>query len=191
MQQLNAQMTDIQPHAPAHYTAQQIAQEVGKGESTIRTRWFDWLIKVAPAPLLRTDDGYTELARTLFAEFAQVKNCDRAQWVTDAKQRYSQEWASAGVIDGELMPDEVGGTLALMQSVNLATQSGINGDLADLEAFISQVNEAEANFSEQELEAYKMAGVQRGIARFKVETQAEIQTLNTLRQQRMGGPKDA
>jgi hypothetical protein len=194
MKQHLAQLSNVQPHATAHtvarYSSRQLAEELDKAESTLRTRWFDWIAKVAPTPLLRDAQGYTELARTLFHEFANVDQADRAAWVAEAKQRYSQEWASAGVIDGELMPDEVGGTLALLQSTNLTSQAGINADLADLEAFIDQVNEAEANFTQQELEAFKLAGVKRGIVRYKVETQAEIQTVNALRQQRMGAQNE-
>ncbi|MEL7063985.1 MAG: hypothetical protein AAFP00_09625, partial [Bacteroidota bacterium] len=90
-------VADIQSHTSAHYSAQTIAQTHNVSESTVRTRWFDWLIKVAPAELLKEEQGYTELARTLFDEFADVKLCDRKSWVTDAKTRYSQEWGNAGV----------------------------------------------------------------------------------------------
>ena len=66
-------VADIQSHTSAHYSAQAIAQTHNVSESTVRTRWFEWLVKVAPAELLKDDRGYTELARTLFNEFAEVK----------------------------------------------------------------------------------------------------------------------
>lgn len=171
----------------APYSGVRLAEELKVTESTIRRRWLKWLLKVAPESLLKTEGGYTELTRTLFHEFAKVEQRDRKNWVVDAKARYSEEWASAGVIDGELLPDEVGGILALMQTSNLTSQGDIDAQLADLSTFIDQANAAEANLTDQELQAYKQAGVQRGIARFKLETQAELQTLNHLRQQRMQG----
>lgn len=103
----------------APYSTVCLAQELKVSESTLRKRWFEWLLKVAPEPLLKMEGGYTELARTLFHEFSKVKQRDRKAWVTDAKARYSAEWSSAGVIDAELMPDEVGGTLALLNESNL------------------------------------------------------------------------
>lgn len=177
-------------HTSVRYSAQQIANELEKSESTVRTRWFPWLLKVAPCPLLRDDAGYTELARTLFSEFAKVEQRDRPEWVLEAKQRYSQEWACAGVIEGELMPEEVGGTLALMQSSNLAVQAEIDLQLSELKDFISQLNSAEASLSQQELAAFRQAGIQRGLAQFQIETQAQQQVVNMLRQQRLGGQSD-
>src|SRR6476646_10438008 len=103
----------------ARYTAQQIADEHGVKEVTIRTRWFNWLLEVAPEPLLRDKSGFTELGRSLFSDFAQrvkTEGMKSKDWVIDAKSRYSQEWASAGVIDGELLPHEVGGALATLQN---------------------------------------------------------------------------
>ncbi|NEP19299.1 MAG: hypothetical protein F6J97_20790 [Leptolyngbya sp. SIO4C1] len=189
--------TDIAGQQPdssgqgAPYSAVQLAEELNIGDSTIRKRWFQWLLKVAPEPLLKTADGYTELARTLFHEFAKVDQRDRKNWVTDAKARYSAEWDSAGIIEGELMPPEVGGALAILQTANLTTQAAIDQELADLDGFIDQLNEAEANFSAQELATFKLAGVKRGAMRFKIEAQAEAQTYNHLRQQRMQGGTDA
>ncbi|NEP62801.1 MAG: hypothetical protein F6K31_38780, partial [Symploca sp. SIO2G7] len=106
-------LADMQAHAAARYTAQEIAHSHNVAESTVRTRWFEWINQVAPTELLKDGGGYTELARTLFNEFAEVQLCDRKSWVTDAKARYSHEWASAGVIEGELVPEEVGSVLAL------------------------------------------------------------------------------
>src|SRR6476646_6733456 len=103
----------------ARYTAQQIADEHGVKEVTIRTRWFNWWLEGAPEPLLRDKSGFTELARSLFSDFAQrvkTEGMKSKDWAIDAKARYSQEWASAGVIDGELLPPEVGGALATLQN---------------------------------------------------------------------------
>jgi len=77
-------------HIPAHdahidapvifYASADLAQELGVGESTVRTRWFEWIAQVAPKSTLKESRGYTELARTLFHEFAGVEKRDRAQW---------------------------------------------------------------------------------------------------------------
>ena len=129
-------VADIEPHVSARYTAQQIAQTHNVGESTVRTRWFDWLVKVTPAELLKDNAGYTELARTLFEEFAEIKHSDRNQWVVDTKARYAAEWSNAGVIEGELMPDSVSSALALHQTQNGMMQQSIAAELADLESFV-------------------------------------------------------
>ena len=180
-------VADIQAHTSAHYSAQTIAQTHNVSESTVRTRWFDWLVKVAPAELLKEEQGYTELARTLFNEFADVKLCDRKSWVTDAKARYAHEWSSAGVIEGELVPEEVGSVLALRQTQTTQMELAVAEQLANLEAMIDQANTAEVNLSEAELKAATTRGQQRAIALHQAELQAELQTTNLLRQRRLGG----
>lgn len=169
----------------APYTSVQLAEMFNISEATIRNRWFNWINKVAPEPLLKEGKGYTELAQSLFAEFAKVPKNDRELWVEAARSHYAEEWASAGVIDGELMPESVGGTLALLETHNAGLQAAIDAELANLETFIGQVNAAEADFSEAELRAFQTTGVRRGVQRFKLETQAELETLNELRQRRM------
>ena len=179
-------VADIKSHASARYTAQQIAQTHNVGESTVRTRWFDWLLKVAPAELLKDRAGYTELARTLFEEFAEVKHCDRDTWVTNAKSRYSHEWSNAGVIEGELMPDSVSSALALRQTQNGMMQQSIAQELADLESLVDQLAVTEADFSDAELASFQSAGQRRGMMRYKPELQAEMDTYGQLKQRRMG-----
>lgn len=187
------QQTNAIPHITAHnsvrYTAQQIAQEFAIADSTVRTRWLPWLIQVAPIVLLRDDGGYTELAHTLFSEFAKLHSTKAARqaWVSDAKHRYAPEWSSAGVIEGELVPDEVGGTLALLSSQNLTLQAALDADRSEIQDFINQLNTAEADFTDQELEAFKKEGIKRGLLRFKLEAQYEVETVNALRQQRLQG----
>ncbi|MEM9485296.1 MAG: hypothetical protein AAGA83_16615 [Cyanobacteria bacterium P01_F01_bin.116] len=183
-------VADMQTHTSAHYSAQTIAQTHNVSESTVRTRWFDWLVKVAPAELLKEDQGYTELARTLFDEFAEVQLCDRKSWVTDAKTRYSQEWGNAGVIEGELVPDEVSSVLALRQTQADSLELSVAEQLAALESMIDQVNAAEVDLSETELRAAKARGQKRAIVLHQAELTAELQTTNLLRQRRSGGNVD-
>ena len=180
-------LADMQAHATARYTAQEIAHSHNVAESTVRTRWFEWISQVAPTELLKDGGGYTELARSLFNEFADVKLCDRKSWVTDAKARYSHEWASAGVIEGELVPEEVGTVLALRQTQTTALELSVAEQLSNLESMIDQVNMAEVNLSETELRAATARGQKRAIVLHQAELQAELQTTNMLRERRMGG----
>lgn len=84
----------------ASYSIQEIAErypDIGMKEVTIRTRWFEWLRRVAPEPLLKDDHRYTALAAELFDDFAQrVKRerMDSKAWVEDAKRRYAPEMDS-------------------------------------------------------------------------------------------------
>lgn len=196
---------DVQPHSPPHshrtpertgphtYSIQDIASrypDIGMKEVTIRTRWFEWLRRVAPEPLLKDGGRYTALAVELLDDFAQrVKRdgMDSKAWVEDTKRRYSHEWCSAGVIDGELMPEEVGNALALIQTQGSALETTYQQEMADIQAFVEQLNTAEDDFSEAELQMFKTKGAMRGVKRFKVETQAELSAYNALRQQRMQG----
>ena len=178
----------VAEHAP--YTSVHLGEQLGVSEATIRNRWFPWIAKVAPEPLLKDGKGYTELARSLFTELAQVpsKKAERERWVNEAKSRYAQEWASVGVIEGELMPDAVGGALALLEANNTDMNALLQAEMGNLEAFLYQVGAAEEDFSEAELRSFQLSGARRGLKRFQIETQAELDTVNALRQQRLGPP---
>lgn len=177
-----------QPAQQAPYTAQQIADrypDLAPKEVTVRTRWFEWLTKVAPEPLLKTKHGFTDLAAELFDDF--VQHCKIGQikpefWAQDAKARYSQEWESAGVIEAELMPPEVGGQLALAQTkLTEMTATGLEKK-ENLLNLIKQARSARANLSATELETAKQRGVNRAVAKLEVELQAELETEAQLRQ---------
>ena len=170
----------------AFYSSADLAQELGVGESTVRTRWFDWIAQVAPTSTLKESRGYTELARTLFHEFAGVEKRDRAQWVTEAKTRYAHEWETVGVVEGELMPESVGGALSTIQTSNSDAALALAEEMEAALNFGNQLGEVEAEFSEAELEAMRLRGARRGIMQFKVEAQAAADTYNQLRQKSMG-----
>jgi hypothetical protein len=182
------------PHTAAHsqrHTAQSIAArypDITPSEVTIRTRWFEWLLKVAPEPLLRDKKGFTALASELFDDFVQKVKRDKMKsddWVVDARSRYSQEWSSVGVIEAELVPDEVGGVLAIVSTQNnsLAMQN------QELEAqaldFLEDLKSVSTDISEAELRQWASSGENRGLMRFKVEAVAEEKTYGRLRQQRL------
>lgn len=165
---------NIEPHTGGHYTAQQIAEAHNVSDSTIRNRWFEWIGKVAPSELLKDKEGYTELGRTLFEEFASVKVWDRESWVEQARSRYSAEWEAAGIFEGELVPNEVGSVLALRQTQTTQMELAVAEQLANLEAMINQANMAEVNLSATELKAATARGQQRAIALHQAELQAEL-----------------
>lgn len=176
------------PAQSAPYTAQQIADrypDLQPKEVTIRTRWYQWLTRVAPEPLLKTSQGYTDLAAALFDDFVQcckVGSTKPELWVQDAKTRYAQEWEAAGVIDGELMPPEVGGQLALAQSkLSEMTLTGTE-EKESLLNLIQQTKSARANLSATELETAKQRGINRAVAKLTVELKAELETEAQLRQ---------
>ncbi|MBD2093168.1 hypothetical protein H6F67_25310 [Microcoleus sp. FACHB-1515] len=171
----------------AHYTAQAIAAEHSDlaKEVTIRTRWYPWIAKVAPEPLLKTEQGFTELARSLFADYAQHVKRDGmtpTSWVESAKARYSQEWQSAGVIEAEVLPPEVGGTLALASvQVSTLTQTGEERK-ARLLRMIEQNRSAEGNLSQSRREIAEQRGINAALDEFEIELEAKTRTLNQLRQ---------
>lgn len=179
-EQKNVQESNSFVHPP--YTGVQIASWCGVSEATIRNRWFEWIQRVAPAAVLKEGKGYSELARSLFLEFKSIPQNKRDEWVMDAKARYSQEWGSVGIIEGELVPDEVGGALANLQQGNQDLAMQLAQEMEEAIAFSDQLDDIEADFSAAELEEMKMQGALRGVKRFKIMKQAEIQTFTQLRQ---------
>ncbi|MBD1876972.1 hypothetical protein H6F75_26155 [Nodosilinea sp. FACHB-131] len=193
----------VQSHTPAQgertlqrtgnnlYSSRQIAErypDIHVKEVTIRTRWYVWLERVAPELLLKKGHLYTDLAAELFDDFAQRVKRDRMDskaWVEDAKARFSHEWGSVGVIDGEFMPDEVGNALALLQTQGSSLQTQLAAEMADIEAFVEQLGDVEDDFSQAELDMFRAQGAMRGVRRFKVEVQAELGTYNLLKKKRM------
>lgn len=184
----------VPPHTSAqgaHYSAQQIADmhpDISPAEVTVRTRWFEAISKVAPKELLKTGPKFTELARSLFDDYVyNVKQGTLSldDWIHDAKTRYAHEWESAGVIDAELMPDGVGSSLATLRNTGNSLQMRMAAELEQLNEFVGQLQEVEADFSEAELNLFKARGAMRGVKRFKVETQSELEIYSQLRQQNL------
>lgn len=169
------------------YTAQEIAEKNNVSDATVRNRWFKWICKVAPPALLKNGKSYTELAHALFDEFAKVDKVERDAWVADAKSRYSSEWGSVGIIDCEVMPEVVGGTLALIQANLQASNQSLSLELSAVNDFIDQLNSVDADFSQAEVETWAANGAKKAVAQFKTEEVARAQMLNALRQQRLGG----
>jgi len=169
----------------APYGGAQLAQELAIAESTLRTRWLPWLEKVAPLELLRTDLGYTELARSLAQEFKQVpsKKAAREQWVSDAKRRYSGEFSLDGLIP-EGLPQELGSALALVRQQGTQMQTAATADLEKLKALITQQGQVQADFDEAEIQSMRARGMNRGVQRFQIETEAEDSAYFQLRRLR-------
>jgi hypothetical protein len=169
----------------APYSGKQLATELAIGESTFRTRWLPWLLKVAPIELLKTDDGYTELARSLALEFKQVpsKKANRDRWVTEAKQRYSREFMPDGITP-EGVSEELGGALALLRDQGSKLQTAADEQLAELQALIESQSQVEDEFDQAEIAAMRAAGAKRGVMRFQIEAQEEDTAYYQLRKMR-------
>lgn len=168
------------------YTTQSLSAEFEVSTQTIGSWATRWLSQVASEHLLKKGKGvYTELAHTLLQEFVQVEDKHRPAWVADAKERYTVEWGSAGVIDCEVMPNEVGSTLALIHTANNSQQASFALELSEVEGLIDSLNTAESDFSDAELESFKIAGAQRALKRYKIESVTEAQTYEALRQRRL------
>lgn len=76
----------------------------------------------------------------------------------------------SGSLRGELMPDEVGGALATLQTQGSSLQQAFEIELVDLQDFVDQLSEVEEDFSEAELQMFRAKGAMRGVKRFKIET---------------------
>ncbi|MEA5449677.1 hypothetical protein VB780_13915 [Leptolyngbya sp. CCNP1308] len=169
----------------APYSGAQLAGELAIAESTIRTRWLPWLERVAPVELLKTDAGYTDLARSLALEFKQVpsKKAAREKWVAEAKQRYSREFSPDGLV-GPGVCGELGSALALVRKQGSQMQQAGTTDLERLKALINQQGQVQADFDEAEVAAMRARGLNRGVQRFQIETDAEDSTYFELRRMR-------
>jgi hypothetical protein len=175
---------------PRFYSAQFLAdenQDLNVKADTIRIRWFnDWVTKVAPMQLLKNGQGkFTELGRSLLNSYAQrVKRegINPEDWIVEAKAHYAHEWESEGIIEGELMPEAVGGALAQIRQGTSSMENKITAKLAKLKEFKQQLGTARSNFSEAERKQFQARGVMRGLERFELETEAELATYNQLRQ---------
>ena len=169
----------------APYGGAQLAGELAIAESTLRTRWLPWLERVAPVELLKTDAGYTDLARSLALEFKQIpsRKAAREKWAAEAKQRYSREFSPDGLV-GPGVCGELGSALALMRQQGSQMQQAGTADLERLKALITQQGQVQADFDEAEVAAMQARGLNRGVQRFQIETQAEDSTYFELRRMR-------
>lgn len=169
----------------APYSGKELAAELAIGESTFRTRWLPWLQKVAPIELLKTDDGYTELARSLALEFKQVpsKKPSRDRWVAEAKEHYSREFMPDGITP-QGVSEELGGALALLRDQGSKLQTAADDQLQHLQHLIESQSQVEAEFDEAEIAAMRAAGAKRGVMRFQIEAEQEDAAYYQLRKLR-------
>ena len=170
----------------APYTSAELAGELAIAESTLRTRWLPWLERVAPVELLKTEAGYTDLARSLALEFKQVpsKKAAREKWAAEAKQRYSREFSPDGLV-GPGVCGELGSALALMRQQGSQMQQAGTADLEQLKALIAQQGQVQADFDAAEVAAMRGRGLTRGVQRFQIETEAEDSAYFELRRMRL------
>ena len=177
----------VEAYEDRTYTGVELAKAYGVSDAAVRNGWYKWLLKVAPAELLKDGKSFTTFAKTLFDEFAAVDPAERHAWVADAKQRYAPEWSSAGVIDCDVVPDSVGTTLALLSANNSTLQASIALQFTEINAFIDGMNTADADLSQGQQQQAIARGTQQAIQQFKLEETVKETVLNELRQRRMGG----
>lgn len=179
------ELIDGELMAGAPYSGAELAEELAIAESTLRTRWLPWLEKVAPMELLKTEEGYTELARSLAEEFKAVpsRKAAREKWVTEAKQRYSSEFSPAGLV-GPGICEELGSALALVKQQGSQLQLSASAQLDQLKALIAQQGRVQADFDAAEIKSMRARGMNRGIQRFQIETEVEDATYFQLRKLR-------
>ena len=177
----------VSPYTERTYKATELAETYGVTDAAVRNGWYKWLLKVAPAELLKDGKQFTQFAKTLFDEFSQLEQSERNDWVIDAKKRYAQEWGSVGVIECDVVPQEVGGTLALLSANNSLLNQEIALQLAEAHEYVDTMNAVDADISEAEIKQAIARGTKKGITLFKVEQAAEEQVKNELRQRRAGG----
>lgn len=170
----------MRPCAP--YGGGQLAGELAIAESTLRTRWLPWLERVAPVELLKTEAGYTDLARSLALEFKQVpsKKAAREKWAAEAKQRYSREFSPDGLV-GPGVCGELGSALVLVRQQGSQMQQAGTADLERIKALIAQQGQVQADFNEAKVAAMRARGLSRGLQRFQIEAEAEDSTYYELR----------
>ena len=169
----------------APYTSAELADELAIAESTLRTRWLLWLERVAPVELLKTEAGYTDLARSLALEFKQVpsKKAAREKWAAEAKQRYSREFSPDGLV-GPGVCGELGSALALVRQQGSQMQQAGATNLEQLKALITQQGQVQADFDAAAVAAMRARGLNRGVQRFQIEAEAEDSTYFELRRLR-------
>ncbi len=169
----------------APYSGAQLAGELALAESTLRTRWLPWLERVAPVELLKTEAGYTDLARSLALEFKQVprKKAAREKWAAEAKQRYSREFSPDGLV-GPGVCGELGSALALVRQQGSQMQRVGTANLEQLKALITQQGQVQADFDAAEVAAIRARGLNRGLQRFQIEAEAEDSAYFELRRLR-------
>ena len=166
----------------APYGGGQLAGELAIAESTLRTRWLPWLERVAPVELLKTEAGYTDLARSLALEFKQLpsKKAAREKWAAEAKQRYSREFSPNGLV-GPGVCGELGSALALVRQQGSQMQQAGTADLERIKALIAQPGQVQTDFDAAEVAAMRARGLSRGLQRFQIEAEAEDSTYYELR----------
>ncbi|MBE9157011.1 hypothetical protein IQ265_09260 [Nodosilinea sp. LEGE 06152] len=181
----------------APYSGAQLAGELAIAESTLRTRWLPWLERVAPVELLRTEAGYTDLARSLVLEFKQVpsRKAAREKWVAEAKQRYSREFSLDGLV-GPGVCGELGNALALVRQQGSQMQLSATPGFEQLKDLIGQQSKVQADFDAAEVAAMRARGLNRGVQRFQIEVEAEDSAYFELRRLRsqagqVEGPQSA
>lgn len=105
--------------AKSSFTPKELAEMFGVTDATIRTKWMNWLVQVAPESRLKLPGGsYTVLAKQLFSEVAPLTAGDRRRWVQDNIPRYKHLWADViEAVEHPKEPDVQGGAIVVSTEI--------------------------------------------------------------------------
>lgn len=123
-------------HYPRFYTAKEIASLVGVSDAAIRNRWYPWLCKACPERLLKTREGFTEKAFSLFQDYRDrvsvQRSLSQAEWVEDVQSKNAHEWSQE---KPEAPKDRVpeGSRLTLRTISAMAPKSNLLDEVIDVE----------------------------------------------------------
>ncbi|NJP11665.1 MAG: hypothetical protein HC866_21170 [Leptolyngbyaceae cyanobacterium RU_5_1] len=117
-----------------------------------------------------------------FAHCCKLGNQQPADWVKGAKQRFTDPLSQSTALSISVVTE----VRDLARS--RADQEREAGDieLKELQDLITEFRGAESDLSDTEIRLAQERGARKGIAKFKVELKAEIETVSQLRKQVMG-----
>lgn len=174
------------------FSAKELAETLGIGSATLRTRWYPWLREAVTESRLKVGGKFTELAKTLFQSYASDvvarelppnEHGDAARAWAERKSGEFAPSARAEVTTDEpktsaLAIPEFRGELNQHQASRLETQSNCIDDLAEyLEAIKAKLEAESAAAAEEQEQRQELTAEEQ-------ELLTEVEILNYRRQRR-------
>lgn len=206
---LSAQVAQALEDTSTLFTATALAEENKVASSTVRTRWFTWIRKVAPEGVLKQNGRYTALAQLLFANYrVEVTSGDKkaAAWVEETKQVYE---AVAAEQQPAIEPDDVfppfaqnnsSSSLVLAPVESLLSVGDAYADLLrnqqgalnlNVSSLIADLGMGTEGVLQQRLEIAALEGQTEATLEFQVKQQAKAVTHYHLQRKEFEGKKAA
>ena len=183
------------------YTAQELATQFNVRSVTVRTRWFEWLKKVAAIDRLKSGSRYTELSKVLFADYSDRASDSKMKgedWVAEVKPQYEAIAANqAQPVNVEVLPVE-GGSLAVAESTLAKGDELLDVLRSQRDALLQEVginledaSASEEGVWEQELEAAREVGRIKTILLHKAEKEGREEMAAQMNQQSISKKQQA